>query len=409
MMKTTHNTRTTLLAMAAGLALTTAITGCAAEQGDLVEFADEEGVITSDLRVTECDGPFNCRLPNPRSDNANRYDNPRTGSDHWDIRAGSGLYDGLGNLRGTIRDASVKINFGQRKVINGRTYVYAFSVGLTSGTGASGWMLQSAVLDANIRSMPTVNARNPGQGSYETDWEITGGNPALYGDLKVRPNITESNVAATDYLRRAGNVVNVLYSLPGMGGVATDTLPLGVVFHRSHGVQEVDIALYHPGRSTVVGHMTFIYGHVSGRFGWIARDALTARSQTPAPPANNPMGESGGGSPSPEPAPEPAPMTGSCYVRCCDGSLQGPVQTGSAGECRDRVGVCAGHGPARRAEFNGQEAYSRPNTCWALCNNREAYHGLPGITQDCRQHAQVYCSQNGRGGLRDADWAVCAP
>ncbi len=384
---------------------------CAADGGDVVDLADDEGVIVSDVRVADCDGPFNCRLPNGSSANANRYDNPRTGSDHWDIRAGSGLYDGLGNLRGTIRDASVKINFGQRKVINGRTFVYAFAVILSGGGGASGWMLQSAVLDAGIRSMPTVNARNPGQGSYETDWVVTGGNPDLYGELKVAPNITEGHVAASDYVVRAGNVVNVLYSLPGMGGVASDTLPLGVVFHRSHSVAEVQIALYLPARSTVVAHMTFIYGHVSGRFGWIARDALTDRSQMAQPPAQ-PMPGAMGAMPGEAMVPgeaSPAPITGSCYVRCCDGSLQGPVATASAADCRDRVGVCEGHGPARRAEFNGQEAYARPNTCWARCNNRSAYHAIADITRDCTQHAQVYCAQNGRGGLRDAAWSVCAP
>jgi hypothetical protein len=406
-MKTQSLSRSTLYTVATTLVLAFA-SGCAADQGDLIELRDDEGVIVSEVRVTDCDGPFNCRLPNGSSANANRYDNPRTGSDHWDIRAGSGLYDGVGNLRGIIRDGSVKINFGQRKVIGGRTFVYAFAVTLNGGTAASGWMLQSAVLDGNIRSMPTVNARNPGQGSYETEWVITGGDVNLYGSLKVKPNVTESHVAASDYLRRTGDVVNVLYSLPGMGGVASDTLPLGVVFHRSHGVQEVNIALYRPAQATVVGHMTFIYGHVSGRFGWIARDALTARSQMPSPPVD----------PSANPAPmmganpgEPsgAPVTGNCYVRCCDGSLQGPIATTTAAECRDRVGVCAGHGPARRAEFNGAEAYARPSTCWARCNNREAYHSVVGVTQDCTQHARVYCAQSDRGGLRDAAWSVCAP
>jgi hypothetical protein len=73
---------------------------------------------------------------------------------------------------------------------------------------------------------------------------------------------------------REGNVVNLLYNLPGEGGVSTDTLPAGTHFHRSLGVASIDIPLYQPGKSKVVKTMKFVYGHVGTRWGWMAHDAL---------------------------------------------------------------------------------------------------------------------------------------
>jgi hypothetical protein len=250
-------------------ALALALTGCLAETADDM---DEDAAAFDDA-VTSCKGPFDCKLPNTGAANANRATNPQNGTDDWPIKAGTVLYNGFGQARGVITAGTVNINYGQRKVIGGTRYVYAFAVPLDNGKHASGWVIESQVT-ANIGSMPTVSAKNPGKGDYQTIFTVTGGDPAVFGDLKVAPNYTGSNVAATDYLKRDGDVFNLLYNLPGVGGVSTDTLPIGTHFHRSLGVLAVDLPLYNPGSSKVVRTMRFVYGHVGTRYGWIARDAV---------------------------------------------------------------------------------------------------------------------------------------
>ena len=88
-------------------------------------------------------------------------------------------------------------------------------------------------------------------------------------------NPKEAHQAASDYLVRPGGVVNLCYNLPGTGGASDDTFPLGAIFRRSRGVTHVDVPLYHPGGPVRVGHLTFVYGHVGARYGWIARDAVS--------------------------------------------------------------------------------------------------------------------------------------
>lgn len=386
-----------------------------------------------EIRGVECDGPFNCKHNNPRSDNANRYDNPSTGSDRWSIRDNTEMLDGLGGVRGVVRDGTVMINYGQRKQLRGRTHVYAFAVTLRGGTHASGWVDQASIVGP-IDRMPTANARNPGRGDYETDFMITGGDPGEFGTLKVRPNIrVDDNVAATDYLVRPGNVVNLLYNLPGLGGVATDTLPVGAPFRRSLGVLARDLPLYRPSSSAQVRVMRFVYGHVNGRYGWIARDAIAPRpGLTPAtpgegsmPPSEPPMSSepsmpseppaeppppSEPSTPATPPPPPPPPPTGQCYVRCCNGHLEGPIATSSAGACAAQFPVCADRGFVRRAEFNGVEASNGTNRCWAKCSGRSAYHQVEGVTSGCRDAAIAFCrAERTRGSFQDAAWQPCQP
>jgi len=188
-----------------------------------------------------------------------------------------------------VSSRSILINFGQRKTLRGAAHVYAFAVALTSGQHVSGWVPQSAV-DPDIARMPTANAPNPNDGEYESDFVLTGGNLADYGSLKVIPGFTDTNGAASDYLVRPGNVLNMLYNLPCMGGVSNDTLPLGARFRRAR-VEAHAIPLYRPGGQQVVDWLVFVYGQVNGRYGWIARDALTAVPQgapAPTPPPRGP-------------------------------------------------------------------------------------------------------------------------
>jgi hypothetical protein len=240
---------------------------------------DEGAIAVDEIQrggSVECDGPFNCKLPNHAGRNANRYDNPTRPDGLWVIHSGARLRDGFGNIRGTILSPLIAINYGQRKRIDGMSFVYAFAVQVTGySEPISGWILESSV-QGPIDHMPTVSARNPGLGDYDHTFWISGGDPTQYGDLKVMRNYTGPNGAAADYLVRPGNVVNLLYALPGVGGVSTDTLPIGrgTPFHRSRGVASVSIPLFQPGTSTVATTMRFIYGHVGTRWGWIARDAL---------------------------------------------------------------------------------------------------------------------------------------
>jgi hypothetical protein len=227
--------------------------------------------------IRSCKGPFDCKLPNHNAASTNRATDPANGTARWPILPGTVLYDGFGHPRAAVAENAVYLNYGQRKQIQGTTYVYAFATLLANGMHASGWIPEAKVVDDVARLMPTVSARDPGSGDYSTTFLVTGGNPAAYGDLKVDPRFNGPNDAAADYLVREGNVVNLLYNLPGVGGVSTDTFPIGAPFHRSRGVEAVAIPLYRPGGSSVVAHMTFVYGHVGSRHGWIAHAALTAQ------------------------------------------------------------------------------------------------------------------------------------
>jgi hypothetical protein len=234
-------------------------------------------------KTADCAGPFNCFLPNPIRRDRNRAVNPATDTNLWPIAPNTEIFDGIGGKRGTVTSTAIKINYGQRKTLLGAPHVYAFSVGTSNGV-ASSWVPESAVKDS-LAGMPTVLSRDPGKGDYEQVFTITGGDPAKYGDMKVVANTTSDNAAGSDYMLRPGNVVNVLYALPGGGGVSNDTYPAnaGVKFKRARGVASVYVYLYTKATDEVVGTQRFVYGHVEGRYGWIARDAMAPASETPGP------------------------------------------------------------------------------------------------------------------------------
>lgn len=251
-----------------------------------LEFAEVEGEGALDVARARvrCQGPFNCTFPNPNPPavascgGRNRLRNPASaeGNCLFGIAQGAHLRDGQGNSRGMISSTQVKLNYGQRKHLAGARHVYAFAVMMHGGFGASGWMREGALDRGSVSFMPTVRNKDPGKGFYQRVWRVTGGNPNHFGDLKVNPKVPrEANEAASDYLLRPGNVVNFLWSLPGVGGAAIDTFPAGVYhFRRARGVAEVRIGLYHPNGTVRVGSMGFVYGKIDGRFGWIARAAL---------------------------------------------------------------------------------------------------------------------------------------
>jgi hypothetical protein len=229
---------------------------------------------------------YNCELPNPQPDR-NRYGHPENPREKaWSILPGASIKDGLGNQQSVIPDFrdSIMVNYGQRKNLNAEPHVYAFAVNfdpsddLSRYDGRSGWVAES-IFSGALNMMPTVNPRNPG-GPY-TKYVIRSGIPnwlANYGgeldDLKVVPNFTGLNRAAADYFEHNG-LVNILFNLPTLGGVSTDSFPPGVVFERARNVGSLYVPMYDKGSGTPIDKkLIFYYGRVNGRFGWIARDAL---------------------------------------------------------------------------------------------------------------------------------------
>lgn len=230
-------------------------------------------------------------------------------------KRGIRMVDGNGEFRGTLAADAVKINYGQRKTITytyadghqrTETYVYAFATKINAPghdhpMGASGWIPLSGLKDSTAKrhyaaDLRDVVAHGPRGGDAPQRYVVTGGSDKLdlYGDLKVNPGNDGSgvsrkeNLKATDYLRRPGDVVNLLYSLPGHGGAANDTFKSGAEFVPAAGVPRVRIPLYLPKNPTaqersdwrnndIPHYMEFVYGRVGERYGWIAADALTPK------------------------------------------------------------------------------------------------------------------------------------
>jgi hypothetical protein len=235
------------------------------------------------------------------------------------LRDATPVYDGLGNPRGILTpyicERGIKINFGQRKKmkIDGkvRNFVYGFDIRFMlskeqiaffggkkkledagwelKGAGSS-WVPQAA-LKHTVQYMPTVVTKKPPTGSIGP-YPVTGGDPNRYGKRKVVAKSVVTNERATDYLARPGyhageKFVNLLFNLPGHGGVSCDTIKAdkSTHFYRSRAVKPVAIPLYRPGTALPPAKsprkMSFVYGYVktpSGkRYGWIAKDALGPR------------------------------------------------------------------------------------------------------------------------------------
>ncbi|HEY0138124.1 MAG TPA: hypothetical protein VGB85_28755 [Nannocystis sp.] len=264
---------------------------------------------------------------------------------------------------------------------------------------------------------------------------------------------------------------NLAFNVPGfsLAGAAVDHFPAGTKFQRlevttweeNGRLPSIEIDLYHvvdqngqPTGATRLdantrleptgAKMKFIYGYVIARTGtkrngWMALDALEVSDSCdaaltpppdeppppppppppepppeppPLPPETDPPPDEP--APPPEPTPEPPPpppppAPNQCYVRCCDESLQGPVDTPDPAACHDASSVmCSNNEHVKRSEWNGQQVWERPNSCWAKCFNREAYH-LVDVQQDCAAHAGAYCAESDRGGLEDAAWSQCQP
>ncbi|MCB9597075.1 MAG: hypothetical protein H6719_30405 [Sandaracinaceae bacterium] len=369
----------------AALALVT-LGGCA------MELAEDDGwADTQYLSPDDCyprGNRFNCR-PDSASRYLPRVYNPVRGGIYWPIAHGTPLYDGVGSVRGVVRDGQVRINHGQRKRLAGQTMVYVWAVRLEEGFSASGWVPEAALVHRRTlrRRMPTVRLPNPGRGHYQARWTVTGGDPAHYGDLTVTRGYRGDGRRATDYLMRPGDVVNLTYNVPGreLGGYNVDTFRPGVTFRRARGVQQLAVPLYRQGGTTAVDHLHFIYGYVHDgtqrRYGWMAREALRLTSEAPA--------------------------DATCAARCCDGSVVTALDASSERACiASARTMCEAHESSLRVRRDGALVYQRGRSCWARCPGDAAYARLAGVTEGCTERAVEYC---GGRGLEDAMWASCAP
>lgn len=277
-------------------------------------------------RSCVCKGsPLNCQLPSEQP-GRNRYIPPgqvgpieRRGGDkmasidaigRWEIANDTPIYDGTGHRRGQpVRGACyewagasgaktkkidgktcVKINFGQRKTmkVDGesakRAYVYAFSVSIAGKLPASSWIpLSKVVRRSELSKMPTVKTpsrSNLSSTSYVVksakDW---GQSQASFSSAKL-PSWAQAKVArgndsskrALDYLLRDGNVINLAFHTPGVGGAAADTLFVAddaLAFKRARSTADVPTLVRVPVFHRTKKSMIFAYGSIGGRFGWL--------------------------------------------------------------------------------------------------------------------------------------------
>jgi hypothetical protein len=245
---------------------------------------------------------------NPAAKNRNRIVY-LTGSDQYKavrfpVAPSTVVVDGMGKTMGHLAsiDPKVEINFGQHKSIVGKDHVMVFAA-QTAGSGAvTGWIPASALLPSPERSQfaqeLSMNvAGTAALGDAPETYQVLCGaaEPWDAGRLKILPNVEDrlnKHEAASDYVERPGGFCYLLTSLPGHGGVATDTLSSGVIFVPAAGIPHVDVPLYLPADSTyserdawsagrLPHKMEFRYGRVGTRYGWIATADLLPGSQRP--------------------------------------------------------------------------------------------------------------------------------
>ncbi len=244
----------------------------------------------------------------------------------WGIENNTVLYDGAGHARGitngscwnftngnVVRDdrghPCVKVNFGQLKKmrVDGSTetkqYVYAFSTTISPPpapglAGASGWILAANIRESAFKRYDTPPRSGGSVQFAQTDYvakaatDYPGCTLANYASdrclpawaqLKIRPRSPATvSEKGRDYMLRDGNVLNLAYQTPLLGGAATDTfvvLPNTLGFER---VKSTDtnrrtllrISLFKTDGTVPQRTMAFVFGRASGRYGWVAAEAL---------------------------------------------------------------------------------------------------------------------------------------
>jgi hypothetical protein len=275
---------------------------------------------------------YDCRMPTTDPD-FRRYPNALDPADgRWPVAPNIPIVDGRANPIGTIAATSTKINFGQRKTLNGKQYVYAFAVDTSPTTKRSGWIPAGCVgwdgkttpsascVSASGKTpsdFPVVEGRKPQSSGtvtamFATRDEILATFPQFAGldplQIKITCNTKpDLDASIADYLPRLSDdgtfyTINLTANVPGLhpatGGIAADTFRVAhlengqfvsdkITFHILTNVQSLRVYLFAPG-STVGApnegaHAQFRYGYVTyprgdgswaRRYGWVPTLAL---------------------------------------------------------------------------------------------------------------------------------------
>src|SRR5688572_22305989 len=254
---------------------------------------------------------------------ANRVLNPKPINKEkdreWEVAPNTEVYDGAGILMGTIPAdlktddgrmvPTSKFNFGMSKVMNGRLFLYGFSIRIKpsealrkilsddekiGGTvSTSAWVPLDSVVDKEtlLERVGVGKVTLPRLPLEKKGFKITGGNPKQYftphGEVRIVKDPTAEPVPS-HYLRRPSGTVNIVYSVPGfgLGGQGLDSLLVGnnILFRPARGAKVFVQPTYYPDKHPLRGKvspmtMTFIYGAAEVKgvepvYGWVAREAL---------------------------------------------------------------------------------------------------------------------------------------
>ncbi len=412
---------------------------------------------------------YNCKLRtgSPRVTTYDPDDN-----DYWGVNIGVTIRDGNGDPLGVqSRDRAI-FNYGQTRMLNGENHAFAMSTsnGSASWLPISS-ILGRASFEAKVGHVSAKGAKLKKMACYavRNSHDPALGSKVVVASYPQGERLPLANDYLPLARTNGKRSVNLAFNVPGfsLAGAAVDHFPSGTKFQRlevttweeNGRLPSIDIDLYQvvgtdgkPSAATKLdasthlertgSKMKFVYGYVIARTGtkrngWMAIDALEVSQDCDAaltPPPDEP--EPPPPTPTPEPVPEPPPLPpemdpppdepvptpeptpeppppppapNQCYVRCCDETLQGPADTPDPAACHEASsGMCNNNEHVKRSEWNGQLVWERPNSCWAKCFNRDAYH-LVEVQQDCALHAGSYCDELDRGGLEDAAWSPCQP
>ena len=276
--------RIVMMLAAAGLV------GCAPAPEDV---EGGEAALSSDCRtdrVVEChQSPNDCSYAAKRCDPVPRALDRVSRTPEFPLDgAGHAVEDSLGNVLGRTAPGvtTVRLNWGQRRVLHGTAKVLAWAVRTDAGT-VTGWINESAIA-RDLSWMPDAEGRDPG-GAYTT-WHVVQSDDAPYRDrtgasLKVVASCG-GGMNATDYLVRDGRV-NLIYNLPGyadppLGSGTIDVYPVAARprFRRAEAQHSLARPLYDcsSGRPVRTSKsLRFLYGHIAGaaeRPGWIAEPTI---------------------------------------------------------------------------------------------------------------------------------------
>ncbi len=253
----------------------------------------------------------------------NRVVNPKPiGSDklQWELTDPTPVVDGAGMKMGTValksegdrRVPACMFNYGMSKVMNGKLWLYAFSVNIkvdatiqpfvdakdvkNGEISTSAWV----PLDCVVNKETLLDLIGIGEGKLpklpldKQKYRITGGDPQEYllpdgKEVSIVPPTEDNGPVPSHYLRRPSGTVNVIYSIPGfgLGGQGLDSFIINgnAIFSPAKGAKQFVQPTYFstgPQKGKATGEtMTFLYGavEVPGSetvYGWVAKEALAA-------------------------------------------------------------------------------------------------------------------------------------